>query len=272
MSDAERPANEILAPGIDPRAIVHERARLGERVTIGPWTIIGPDVEVGDDCWIGPHVVLKGPTRLGRGNRIYQFATVGEDTPALAYQGEETWLEIGDHNVLREGVTIHRGTVQDAGRTVIGSHCLLMAYVHVGHDCVLGDHIIMANNAGVAGHVIVGDYANFGGFAAVPQYRRVGPFTHIGGMSLVLKDVPAYMTVSGNPATAIGLNLEGMKRRGYSSERIDALKTAHKIVYREGRTTKDALQALEALSDDEAVERFRRSIAESKLGIIRPRS
>lgn len=272
MTDSGAGTNAIIAPGIDPRAIVHESAKLGERVTVGPWSIIGPDVELGDDCWVGPHVVIKGPTRIGRGNQIFQFSTVGEDTPALAFGGEETWLYIGDHNVIREGVTIHRGTAQDDSRTVIGSHCLLMAYVHVGHDCILGDHIIMANNAGVAGHVRVGDYANFGGFAAVPQYRSVGPFTHIGGMSLVLKDVPAYMTVSGNPATAIGLNLEGMKRRGYDSARIDALKQAHKIVYREGRTTRDAVAALDALADDEAVRRFQQSIVDSKLGIIRPRN
>lgn len=270
-TDAATIDNAIIAPGIDPRAIVHERAVLGERVTVGPWSIIGPEVEIGDDCWIGPHVIIKGPTRIGRGNRILQFSSIGEDTPALAYNGEETWLIVGDHNTIREGVTLHRGTVQDAGRTVIGSHCLLMAYVHVGHDCILGDHIIMANNAGVAGHVVVGDYANLGGFAAIPQYRRVGAYSHIGGMSLVLKDVPAYMTVSGNPATAIGLNLEGMKRRGYSSERIDALKLAHKIVYREGRTAKDALAALDELAADEAVRRFQQSIVDSSLGIIRPR-
>ncbi|MEM6707544.1 MAG: acyl-ACP--UDP-N-acetylglucosamine O-acyltransferase [Pseudomonadota bacterium] len=274
MSEPRAPFdNEIIAPGIDPRAIVHERAVLGERVTVGPWSIIGPGVEIGDDSWVGPHVVIKGPTRIGRGNRIFQFATVGDDTPALAFGGEETWLIVGDHNVIREGVTIHRGTAQDASKTIIGNHCLLMAYVHVGHDCVLGDHVIMANNAGVAGHVSVGDHANFGGFAAVPQYRRVGAFTHIAGMSLVLKDVPAYMTVSGNPASAIGLNLEGLRRRGYDSTRIDALKAAHKIVYREGRTTKDALGALESLAaEDEAVQRFRDSIVDSKLGIIRPRS
>ncbi len=261
---------DALPPEIDARAIVDPGAKLGRNVSVGPWSIIGPDVEIGDDCWIGPHVILKGPTVLGRGNRIYQFSSVGEDTPAFAYQGEPTRLVMGDHNVVREGVTIHRGTVQDQGETVIGSHCLLMAYVHVGHDCRLGDHVVMANNAGLAGHVEVGDYANFGGYAAVPQYRQIGPYTHIGGMSLVLKDVPAYMTVSGNPASAIGLNLEGMKRRGYDRTRIDALKRAHKTVYREGRTTKDALAALaQAAADDEAVARFAESVRASKNGIIR---
>ncbi|MFK7914034.1 MAG: acyl-ACP--UDP-N-acetylglucosamine O-acyltransferase [Pseudomonadales bacterium] len=259
-----------LPPEVDARAIVDPGATLGKDVSVGPWSIIGPDVTIGDGCWIGPHVIIKGPTEIGAHNRIYQFSSVGEDTPAFAYQGEPTRLVVGDHNVIREGVTIHRGTVQDNGETVIGSHCLLMAYVHVGHDCVVGDHVVMANNAGLAGHVEVGDYANFGGFAAVPQYRQIGAYTHIGGMSLVLKDVPAYMTVSGNPASAIGLNLEGMKRRGYDRARIDAMKRAHKTVYREGRTTKDALATLaEPATQDEAVARFVASIKTSKAGIIR---
>lgn len=259
-----------LPPEVDARAIVDPGATLGKNVTVGPWSIIGPDVTLGDNCWVGPHVIIKGPTEIGANNRIYQFSSVGEDTPAFAYQGEPTRLIMGDHNVIREGVTIHRGTVQDNGETVIGSHCLLMAYVHVGHDCVVGDHVVMANNAGLAGHVAVGDYANFGGFAAVPQYRQIGAYTHIGGMSLVLKDVPAYMTVSGNPAAAIGLNLEGMKRRGYDRARIDAMKRAHKVVYREGRTTKDALATLaDAAAQDEAVARFVASIRTSKAGIIR---
>ncbi len=258
---------------IDPRAIIDPSAKLGSNVSVGPWSIVGADVEIGDDTWVGPHVVLKGPTRIGRGNKIYQFSTVGEDTPALAYQGEASTLEIGDGNVIREGVTIHRGMDAGIGKTVIGSQCLLMAYVHVGHDCVLGDHVIMANFAGVAGHVTVGDYANFGGYAAVPQYRTIGAYTHIAGMALVLKDVPAYMTVGGNPATAVGLNLEGMKRRGYSKEQIDALKKAHKVVYREQRILGDALQALEPLAEEQdVVARFVQSIRESEHGIIRPRS
>ena len=258
---------------VDPRAIIDPGARLGEGVSVGPWSMVGPDVEIGDGTWIGPHVVVKGPTRIGRNNRIYQFATVGEDTPALAYQGERSTLEIGDGNVIREGVTIHRGMAAGISKTVIGNECLLMAYVHVGHDCILGDHVIMANFAGVAGHVTVGDHANFGGYAAVPQYRSIGAYTHIAGMSLVLKDVPAYMTVSGNPANAVGLNLEGMKRRGYGKEQIDALKNAHKVVYREKRILQDALQALEPIAvEQEVVARFVQSIRDSEHGIIRPRS
>jgi len=258
--------------GIDPRAIIDPKARLGENVDVGPWSIIGPDVEIGDGCSIASHVVMKGPTVMGSNNRIYQFSTIGEDTPALAYGGEATRLLIGDHNIFREGVTVHRGMVQDKGETSIGSHCLLMAYVHVGHDCVLGDHVIMANNSAVSGHCNVGDHANFGGYAGAPQYRNIGAHAHIAGMSLVLKDVPAFMTVMGNPASAIGLNVEGMRRRGYSKEVIQALRDAHKVVYRDGRTVKEACEALQQAADEiPEVALFRDSITDSQWGIVRPR-
>ena len=257
---------------IDGRAIIDPDARIAADVTIGPWTMIGAGVEIGEGTRSESHVVVKGPTRIGRNNRIFQFSTVGEDTPALAYGGEPTVLEIGDHNVIREGVTIHRGMMQDAGRTVIGNHCLLMAYVHVGHDCVLGDYVIMANNASVAGHVVVGDHANFGGYSGVAQFRRIGAHTHIAAMSLVIKDVPDYMTVGGNPATAVGLNVEGMKRRGYGAATIDALKAAHRTVYRQSLTTAEALKALEeAAAIHPEVAAFVASIAASKWGIIRAR-
>jgi UDP-N-acetylglucosamine acyltransferase len=258
--------------GIDPRAIIDPDAEIGADVSIGPWTIIGPGVVIGDGCSIASHVVIKGPTVMGRDNRVFQFSTIGEDTPAIAYDGEPTRLIVGDGNVFREGVTIHRGTVQDRGETVIGNRCLLMAYVHVGHDCVLGDHVIMANNAAVSGHCVVGDHANFGGYAGVPQYRSIGTSAHIAGMSLVLKDVPAYMTVMGNPAAAIGLNLEGLRRRGFSKPLLDALKEAHRIVYRQGMTVEDACAALAASADEfPEVRAFVDSIRDSRYGIVRPR-
>ena len=162
--------------------------------------------------------------------------------------------------------------VQDEGQTIIGDRCLLMAYVHVGHDCVLGNDVIMANNAAVSGHCKVGDFANFGGYAGVPQYRNVGAYSHIAGMSLVLKDVPAYMTVMGNPASAIGLNVEGMRRRGYSKALIQALKDAHRTVYRSGLTVKEACAALEApAATYPEVAIFLASIQDSRWGIVRPR-
>ena len=258
---------------IDPRAIIDPSVELGENVSIGPWTFIGPEVEIGDDCQIAPHVIVKGPTKIGRNNKIYQFASVGEDTPAIAYHGEPTTLVMGDNNVVREGVTIHRGLIQDLGTTIIGNDCLFMAYVHIGHDCVVGDHVIMANNASISGHVEVGDHANFGGYSGVPQFRRIGAHSHISGMALVLKDVPAYMTVMGNPASAIGLNIEGMRRRGYSQEVIKSLKQAHKVVYRQGRTIQDACAALESMACEcSEVAVFVESIRESRWGIVRPRA
>jgi len=257
---------------IDPRAIVDPLAQIDDDVAIGPWTVIGPHVEIGRGCRIASHVVLRGPTRLGRNNRIFQFASVGEDTPAIAYKGEPTTLEIGDDNVIREGVTIHRGTVQDRGATTIGSRNLLMAYVHVGHDCVLGDDIVMANNASASGHVCIGDWANIGGYAGIPQFRCVGAYSHIGGMSLVLKDVPAFVSVSGNPAGAVGLNEEGMRRRGMPAATVAALREAYRIVYREGLLVEEALARLEAVAGCvPEVGVFVDSVKHSRWGIVRAR-
>ena len=255
---------------IDARAIIDPSAKLGTGVEVGPWTLIGPDVEIGDGCVIGPHAVIKGPTRMGAGNRIYQFATIGEDTPALAYRGEPTRLEIGEGNVFREGVTVHRGMGE--GETVVGSHGLFMAYVHIGHDCTVGDHVIMANNASVSGHCTVGDHANFGGYVGVPQFRNIGAHTHIAGMSLVLKDVPDYVTVAGNPAAAVGMNVEGMRRRGYEPELIAVLRGAYKTLYLSGLTAEEACRKLRLdHADRPEVEGFVASVEASKVGVIRPR-
>lgn len=257
---------------IDSRAIVDPGARLGRNVRVGPFSIVGPDVEIGDDCIIESHVVLKGPARIGTGNHIYQFSTVGEDTPALAYQGETTWLEIGDHNVIREGVTIHRGMAQHAGVTRIGSHNLLMAYVHIGHDCIVGDHCVMANNAGLAGHVVVGDWVVLSGYAGVPQFRRIGAHAFVGGMSLITKDVPAYVSANGNPASATGLNLIGLQRRGFSETALTRLRTAYRLLYRKGHTLAAALEALAPLAEAEpAVAVLVESVRASEQGIIRER-
>ncbi len=256
---------------IDPRAIIDPGARLGVDVEVGPWSIIGADVEIGDRCVIGPHVILKGPTRLGADNRIFQFSSVGEDTPAFAWNGQYTRLEIGARNVFREGVTIHRGMLE-GGVTRIGNDNLLMAYVHVGHDCELGDHVVMANNASVAGHVSVGDWANFGGYAGVAQYRQVGPYTHLAAMSVVLKDVPAFVTVSGHPARAVGLNLEGMRRRGFTDEVVSSIKRAYDQVYRRSQTVEEALSRLaDAAEGCELTRLFVESVRASEHGIVRGR-
>ncbi len=257
---------------IDPRAIIDPSARIGANVSIGPWTIVGPDVEIGDDCQISSHVVLKGPTRLGRRNRIYQFSCIGEDTSDTSYRGEPTTLEVGDDNVFREGVNVHRGTVKDQGRTVIGSHCLFMPYVHIAHDCVIGDHVILANYAAVSGHVRVGEYANFGGYAGVAQHRHVGAHTHLAAMSLVIKDVPDYVTVMGNPAAAVGPNIEGMRRRGYSRTLIRQLRDAYKTVYRSGLTAREACERLAPLAAEvPEVASFVACVRDSRWGIVRPR-
>ncbi len=257
---------------IDPRAIIDPSAELGSNVSVGPWTIIGPGVEVGDDSWIASHVVIKGPTRLGRRNRVYQFSSIGEDTSDLSYRGEPTTLEIGDDNTFREGANVHRGTVKDQGRTVIGSHCLFMPYVHIAHDCVLGDHIIMANYAAASGHVHIGDYANLGGYAGVAQFRSVGASAHIAAMTLVIKDVPHFTTVMGNPASTMGLNVEGLKRRGFSKAVIRHLRDAYRTVYREGLTVDEACAKLGGLAAEvPEVALFVDSVRNSRWGITRPR-
>ena len=257
---------------IDDRATVDAGAKLGRNVSVGPWSIIGADVEVGDDCAIGPHVVLRGPTQLGRGNRVYQFATVGEGSPAFAYKDEPTTLAIGDNNVIREGVTIHRGLATDRSRTVIGNDNLLMAYVHIGHDCVLGDRIVMANNASVAGHVTVGDEAVLSGYVGVPQFRVIGAYSFVSAMSLVTKDVPAYVSIDGNPAGAVGLNGERLRRLGLADDVKKALQDAYNTVYRRGLTLKEALDELaEAAARIPEVGLFVRSIEASERGIVRER-
>ncbi len=235
---------------IDPRAIIDPSACLADDVKVGPWTIIGPDVVIGSGCEIASHVVIKGPTTIGANNQIFQFSTVGEDTPDLKYKGEDTRLEIGDNNIIREGVTIHRGTVQDRGVTTIGDNNLLMAYVHIGHDSVIGNHTILVNNTALAGHVKVDDWAILSGYTLVHQWCRIGCHSFTGMGSAIGKDVPAFVTVYGHPAEAKGINTEGLKRRGFSKECIAALKKAYRVIYRQGLKVEEALQELDALQND----------------------
>lgn len=255
---------------IDPRAIVDSKARLAADVQVGPWSIIGPDVEIGEGTVIGPHVILKGPTVIGRHNRIFQFSSIGEDTPDLKYQGEPTRLRIGDHNTIREGVTIHRGTVQDREETTLGDHNLLMAYVHIGHDSVIGNHCILVNNTALAGHVHVDDWAILSGYTLVHQFCRIGAHSFSGMGTAIGKDVPAYVTVFGNPAEARSMNFEGMRRRGFSAEAIKELRRAYKVVYRQGLTVDDALRELEPVAQQfPEVAVFRDSILSATRGITR---
>ncbi|MFC3284360.1 acyl-ACP--UDP-N-acetylglucosamine O-acyltransferase [Litchfieldella rifensis] len=254
---------------IHPTAIVDPGARLAEDVEVGPFSIIGPQVEIGAGSRVGPHVVIKGPTRLGERTRIFQFASVGEDCQDKKYAGEPTRLVMGDDNVIREGVTLHRGTVQGRGETTIGSRNLLMAYAHVGHDCVIGDDCILANQVTLAGHVTLGDFAILGGLSAIHQFCYFGAHAMAGGGSIITKDTPAYVMINGNPAQAHGLNLVGLKRRGFSSEAIKALGESYKLVYRQGLTVEQALAEIETRFALPETETFAASIKVSTRGIIR---
>ncbi|MEM8560838.1 MAG: acyl-ACP--UDP-N-acetylglucosamine O-acyltransferase [Pseudomonadota bacterium] len=255
---------------IDKQAIVDPAASIAESTRVGPWTYIGPDVEIGPDCVIEPHVVIRGPTVIGEGNHIYQFATVGESTPDKKYRGEQTRLVMGDHNIIREGVTIHRGTVQDRSETTIGSNNLFMAYVHIGHDCLVGDHTVLVNNVALAGHVTVGDCATLSGYTLVHQFCKIGAHSFSGMGTAIGKDVPAFVTVSGAPAVAKTVNAEGMRRRGFSSEAINDIRRAYKIIYKQGLTLDIALQRLEAMSSPSPeVQTLIQSLQASERGIVR---
>ena len=254
---------------IDSQAIIDPSATIGENVSIGPWTVIGPDVVIGDNCQIASHVVIRGPSVIGANNKIYQFSTIGDDTPDLKYKGEPTKLIIGNDNVIREGVTIHRGTVQDKGETVIGNHNLLMAYAHVGHDSVIGDHVIMVNNSSLAGHVIVGDWAILSGYALIHQYVSIGAHSFVGPAAFSYHDVPAFVTAFGSPAEPRTINKEGLKRRGFSADQIALANKAYKLLYRRGLSLYEAIEAIAKLGDDAVITVFLESLKTSTRGIIR---
>lgn len=219
---------------IHPTAIVDSNARLGNNVAVGAYSIIGEHVEIGDDCWIGPHVVINGHTRIGQGNRVFQFSSIGEMPQDKKYAGEPTRLEIGDRNTIREFCTLNCGTAQDAGVTRVGSDNWIMAYVHLAHDCQVGNNTIFANNAQLAGHVQVGDFAILGGLTVVHQFVRIGAHSLTAMGTILLQDLPPYVTAAGNTAKPYGINSEGLKRRGFSGDAIAALKRAYKLLYRSG--------------------------------------
>lgn len=254
---------------IDSKAIIDPKAKIGENVKIGPWSIIGPDVQIGDNCDIASHVVIRGPSIIGKNNKFYQFSTIGDDTPDLKYKGEPTKLIIGDNNVIREGVTIHRGTIQDKGETIIGSHNLLMAYAHVGHDSVIGDHVIMVNNSSLAGHVNVGDWAILSGYALIHQYVSVGAHSFVGPAAFSYHDVPAFVTAFGSPAEPRTINKEGLKRRGFSADQIALANKAYKLLYRRGHSLDEAIEAITELGDDAVISVLLDSLKSSTRGIIR---
>lgn len=249
-------------------AIIESSAKLGNNVSVGPWTYIGHDVEIGDDCKIGSHVVLRGPTTLGTGNRVFQFSSIGEDCQDKKYAGEPTRLVIGDNNVFRECTTIHRGTVQDNSLTQIGHDNLFMAYVHIAHDCMIGSHNILANATTLAGHVHVGDHVILGGFTGVHQFCKIGSHAFTAVSSVVVQDIPPYVMAQGHNAVPRTINSEGLKRRGFDPAQIQNIKRAYKLLYRQGLTLQTALADMRAMDAPELTTMIE-FIEQSERGIIR---
>jgi UDP-N-acetylglucosamine acyltransferase len=227
-------------------AIVHPGAQIGQGVEIGPFAVIGEHVILGDNSTVGPHAVIEGWTEIGRQNKIFQFASVGADPQDLKYHGEKAWLRIGDRNIVREFVTLHRGTEGGGAETVIGNDNLFMAYSHVAHDCHVGNRVILANGSTLAGHVTVDDFAILGGLSAVHQFTRVGCHVMISGGSMVAQDIPPYTIAQGDRAKTVGLNLVGLQRRGFSESSIRGIKRAYKLVYRSGLRLELALEKIAA--------------------------
>jgi len=251
-------------------AIVDPGARIGANVEIGPYAIIGPHVEIGDNTVIGPHTVIKGHTRIGRDNRIFQFCSLGEVPQDKKYAGEPTRLEIGDRNTIREFCTFNLGTVQDQGVTRIGDDNWVMAYVHIAHDCVVGNKCTFANNSQLAGHVTIEDWAILGGFTGVHQFCRIGAHVMTAVGTVILQDVPPYLMAAGNTAQPYGINVEGLKRRGFHADSLLALKRAYRTLYKSGLMLEEAKAKLtEDAKSQPDVQRFVDFLEVSKRGIIR---
>lgn len=255
---------------IHPQAIIDPKADIAPGVSVGAFSIIGPDVIIEKGTWVGPHVVINGPTKIGKDNKIYQFASIGEAPQDKKYAGEPTRLEIGDNNIIRESVTISRGTAQDEGVTRLGDDNLIMAYAHIAHDCQVGNSTVFANSTSLAGHVHVADYVIFGGFTLVHQFCKIGAYCFTAMGSAISKDVPPYLRVAGHMAKPYGLNTEGLKRRGFTAESIAQLRDAYKILYRSSLTLEQAIQRLGEKAETSAeIKYFLEFIKTSGRGIIR---
>jgi UDP-N-acetylglucosamine acyltransferase len=255
---------------IDSRAVVSPQAQIAADVEIGPFTVIGPDVVIGAGTWIGPHAVINGPTRIGTGNKIFQFASLGDAPQDKKYKGEPTLLEIGDRNVFRESVTVNRGTTHDRGVTHIGNDNLLMAYSHVAHDCRLGDQIVMANCATLGGHVEIGDWVTLGGLSAVHQHTKVGAHCFIAHNAAVTRDVPPYVLAVGRPAVPHSVNAIGLQRRGFTPAQILNIRRAYRLLYRSGLKLKTALEELDKAAETQMeIRPFVEFIKRSERSIVR---
>ena len=255
-------------------AVVDPKAQLDSTVTVGPYTVVGPNVRIGSGTTVGPHCVIEGHTTIGRDNRIFQFNSLGAIPQDKKYAGEPTVLEIGDRNTVREFCTFNLGTVQDQGITRIGNDNWMMAYVHIAHDCQVGSNTIFANNASIAGHVEIGDWVILGGFAGVHQFCKVGAHAMLGMNTSLTQDVPPYVILSGNPAAAHGLNIEGLKRRGFSREQINGIRQAYKVIYKSSLTLDEAKAALHQTQIDhpaaaEQIQLMQSFLVLSTRGIVR---
>jgi UDP-N-acetylglucosamine acyltransferase len=256
---------------IHPTALVDPKAEIGENVDIGPYSVIEKGVSLGERTKIGPHVVVREGTQIGKRCQIYQFSSVGEAPQATAYRGEPTLLQIGDHNIIREYVTLHRGSVKGGGKTVLGNENFIMAYSHIAHDCQVGNHVVMANGATLGGHILIEDHAIIGGLAAIHQFCRIGTHAMVSGLTGVSQDISPYMMAAGDRAKLYGLNSVGLRRHQFSEQEIKALKKAYRIIFRSGLPLAKAIKAVE--EDDifqiPKVQHLLQFIQHSKRGICR---
>jgi UDP-N-acetylglucosamine acyltransferase len=254
---------------IHPSAIVDPGAEIGDGTVIGPYCVIGPQVALGANCWLQNHVTLAGPMRVGAGNKFYAYCSIGQQTQDLKYQGEPTYLEIGDENTFREFVTVNRSTTSE-GKTRIGHRGNFLAYSHIGHDCTVGDEVVFSNNGTLAGHVQVGDNAVMGGLTAVHQFCRIGRFAITGGCSKIVQDVPPFMIADGNPAEIRGVNLVALERKGFSPESVKTIKEAFRLIYRSKYNTRQAIEAIrKELPPSEEIAQIVEFIEKTERGIIR---
>ncbi len=259
---------------IHPTAVIDPGAQLDSGVAVGAYTVIGPHVRIGAGTWVGPHVVIEGHTTIGRDNKLFQFSSIGAPPQDKKWAGEPTRLEIGDRNTIREFCTFNTGTVQDAGVTRLGHDNWISAYVHLAHDCQVGDNTIFSNNAQLAGHVQIGDWVIMSGFANVHQFCKIGAHAFVGMSTSLTQDVPPFVLLSGNPAAAHGVNIEGLKRRGFTRAQIDGIRAAYKLIYRSSLTLEEAKVALlaeEASTPDAApqIRAMREFLDSASRGIVR---
>ena len=262
--------NIVRLKEVHETAVVHPNAKIGKEVKIGPYAVIGEHVEIGDGTEVGPHAVIRGWTKIGENNKIFNSASVGQEPQDLKFNGEKSFLEIGDNNTIREFATIHRGTEEGGSLTKIGNNNLLMAYTHVAHDCKLGNDIVMSNSVNLAGHVEVEDSVVFGGMVGVHQFVRIGQMAMVGGDSKVVKDVPPYILVDGHPASTNGINAVGLRRNDVDPKVRKKIKEAYRILYRSNLSTSDAIEKMDQeLDNSKMIEHFLRFLRNAQRGICR---